>query len=110
MKTDKQSGPEIAPWFHSKENLSEGDLRGNFVIIGPGGEVPLEESETERVAYVANGQVTAVVAGSHFMLKPDETLRIPGRRVFWLQNRGDFPAKVFLLTLPRPKVVKEFLP
>lgn len=91
---------EQATWRMAKNVLNAGELQASLTLLGPGSSTEEESAQTERVLYVAQGSITAVVGPAHYMLTPDETLHLQPGRSLAIRNHGNSPAKLFILTLP----------
>lgn len=109
MKNSIPVDPAPAAWSQSKEVFTDGELRGTLIWIGPEAETSADSTPTDRVLHVSHGSLTVAVNETHFMLKPEETLRLPAGKTCLLRNQASTPAKAFLLTLPRPKIVRELV-
>jgi mannose-6-phosphate isomerase-like protein (cupin superfamily) len=83
-----------------KSVLENGELKGGLTLLGPGAATSVIESAFDRVVYVAQGTVTAIVGPANFMLSLDETLQVSAGKGLSLRNHGSAPAKVLVITLP----------
>lgn len=95
--------PNDTTWRMSKNVLSAGELNGSLTLIGPGTELPENNSSVERVIYVAQGTITASFSAANYILNVDETLVVPASRTLAIRNSGDAPAKILILSLPAPR-------
>jgi glyoxylate utilization-related uncharacterized protein len=93
-----------APWAFAQNVLSEADLDGEVVLLGAGAERAYDAISRSRLLYIVAGSVTATLAPTNHMLTPDNTLVVAAKRTLTLRNHASEPAKVFLLTLPSPRI------
>lgn len=101
MNTSEQNHlTSSATWRMAKNILNASELNGSLVLLGPGSATEETESAVERVLYIAQGSVTAMVGPANYMLKVDETLHIIPGRSLTIRNHSDSPAKIFTLALP----------
>lgn len=100
----------LPPWVVGKNVSVAPDYDGDIVHLGPKAEIERPALPRPRVLYVVAGDVTARVGRTHHMLASDGTLLIDADKGITLVNHGDAPAKVFILTLPEPRVQWRLIP
>lgn len=100
----------LPPWVVGKIVPVAPDYEGDILHLGPKAEIERPALPRPRVLYVVGGDVTARVGRTHHMLALDGTLLIEAEKSLVLVNHGDAPAKVFLLTLPEPRVQWRLIP
>ena len=108
---DRSGGGAVAePWVVGKPVVISPEHDGDVMHLGPGAELPLAASGRPRVLYVASGGVTVRVGITHHMLAADGALAIAPERPVAVINHTENPAKVFLLTLPAPRIQWRLIP
>lgn len=93
-----------APWAVAQTVVAEAGLDAEVVLLGAGAEREYESVARQRLLYVVAGSVTATLAPTNHIVSADGTLVIPAKRALTLRNTGPAPTKIFILTLPAPRV------
>lgn len=107
--TAETNDPAANAWILTKPVLAAGELTGSLDLIGPRATKAETTTAVERVLYVAQGAVTAVVAATHYVLTVDQTLHVSAGRPLTLWNHGLAPAKIFTLALPAKRTEETVL-
>ncbi len=105
MNTTGYTGSSSETWLLSRKVLSESGLDGTVILIGPGVETPPADLPLPQpiVLFVSDGDITARVGVSNYILAKDQALHIPEGKSYTLRNHTDAPAKVLTLAFPAPR-------
>jgi glyoxylate utilization-related uncharacterized protein len=106
-----ETATALEPWVVKKNvSIAPPDYAGEVLHLGPGAEVNLDKSEGPRILFVAGGAVTVRVGITHHMLTIDGAVAVPSEREGVLINHTEKTAKVFVATLPAPRVQWRLIP